>query len=1468
MRKINGKLFLGLLLGAGALAAAIFVVHLFQYQRIAAALLWQARRAEEQGQTERMTRFLSRYLEFNPHDDAEKAHLAAAWAGPGFANAPRLRNRAVRLLDEVLAHDGDRPDLRRLLIETALEVGGSANLKLARGHLEKLLPWEQVLQAAAGPATEDRERGELEGFWGQLLEAEDRPEEAMACCRLAVRHAPDAQAPCVRLAYLLRRHKETDPEKQANNRREADALLDALVRGNGTSHRAFLARWRYRRDFDLLDLRPGEQPAAAAAEPAGRGRNDARGRVTLALAQQDVAEALKRAPEDVDVLLAAADLERLLGQAAFDDSKLEAAQRDKEVQEHRELAYEYLQHGLKLHESLPARMASLAAHFQLLWHKAGLLLDDLQRADASRPGDPALPAEEVVRGWETEAARTIEQLRRTRVSPGGANYLQGRLLVHQRRWAEAASLFEQARTLLGHQADLANQINLNLGRCYEQLEEPSQMLSAYQRVAEKDGDSVAAVLGMAAAEWSMQRYDEAVKKYQQLILRQRMPDKCWQDLARLEIQRQSQQDKPDWAAAEATLKAAGRATPNAVEVALLEAEMWVARGEHARAAEVIGKARDKWPGEAEVWAAEADLALRRRGGDLPRAKRVLDEAREKVGDGVILRLARSRWLAAQLKRDGADRAALLREVDALADGADKFSESDRGRLLGGLAYIHLQADDPAGARVLWRKVADLPLYRTDLRLRMLLFDLAVKTDDAAGMEQALADIRAVERREGTFVQYGRALRLLWVLRKKKEKGEPPGPELAEARLLLGQVLAQRPNWPAVYLARSRVHELDGNPELAVKDLREAMHNGDTSPETVRRLAQLLVDRGRYDEARQELSKVRETLLDSDSDLGRLRARVALGLQQFDQAVKVVQGLRLDETKARELLFKGSVLAESGKVQEAEECFRRATEAAPEEPVAWVSRVQFLTLQKRPADAEAVGAEAESRVPAEKRRLTRAQCWEVMGNREKARQAYRKAEEERPRDAAVVRAAANFHLAAGRPAEAEPLLRRLFNGAVEPATAGDRDWSRHGLALVLAGSADARRFREALELEGLRLDEHGGVLPLEGQQDRSLSSEQRKSQARVLAAQLGQRQCRRRAIELFEALDRDKALLPADRYLLAVVYQADGADRKALAILSELVKVREPSPQHVARCAGLLLGQGRAAEAEKWIEQLEQMESERGVEPNTFAAVELRARLLEAQGKGSRAVALLTRHAEREKARPEEMLLVLDAYRRQKRAAEAYALCERMWQEKKCRPEVCSGASVAVLRLMGGSEEQMQRLEKRLKEAIAVKPSSLLLLHLADLYDLRGRYAEAEKLYARILEENNEPNNAVALNNRAWLLAHREGGAAEALAAIQKAIDVVGRRADLLDTRGLVYLKLGKPDPALADLKEATAEAATPTRLFHLAKAYRDTNDSTRARQAIEQARALMKASGKPLPSAMHPTEQEECRRLLAELKIP
>jgi tetratricopeptide (TPR) repeat protein len=1466
MRKINGKLFLALLIGSAVLAGAVFGIHLIQYQRIAQALLWQARRAEEQKQIDRTALFLSRYLEFNPRDDSEKAHLATLWAGEAFAQSPRARYRAVRLLDEVLIHEPHRGDLQRLLVKTALDLAGNADmLKVARNHLDKLLPWEQLNTqlTSNAPVPVDRERGELEGYWGQLLEAEGNSADAIRCCRLALKHNPEIDTTYVRVAYLLRRQRVDDRDRREQNRHEADEWIHRLVTRNETKPQAYLARWRYRRDFDLLELRPHVSPEGDL--------------VALSEAREDVRKAMERASDAMapEVYLVAADLERLLGQQAYEDSKLSQEQRDKALLEHRDTAYEHLQHGLKVYDSLPARTAAEAVRFQLLWHKAGLLLDDIKRADSRKRDDPTLPPPERLRAWEEEATATIEQARKMRFSPAGVDFLEGRLLVHQRHWAEAAQLFEHTHAVLGRQADLAVQVNLFLGLCYEQLDEPTQMYRAYWAVWEKDPKSVQALLGMASADWALQRLDGAAEKYRQLILLERVPDRAWLDIARLEIQRQPEQKPPDWNLATRALENAGKALPGSIEVPLLEAEMWVAREEYTKAAEVLDAARIKHRNEPELWAARAEVALR--AGAAPDAEAILDRARRKLEDGVVLRLARARLLArtkGREKLDDAGREQLRKDLDGLLEKTDRFTEDEQARLLSGVAGAHLRSGDLGSARRLWQRMAELPKYRMDVRLRLLLFDLALKMSDEAGMEQALEDIRTVDRRDGAFARYGEALQLLWRIEKGKATSPKP---MAEVRLKLEQVLAQRPNWAAVYLVRAHLHEKEGDLEQAIKDLREVIINGDKSPEVYGMLADLLAQRGRHNEADEALSHVQRPLLEADPDLNQLAARIALWKKDYDRADDwTARLLKTHGADWKNLIFQGRIKAER-KPAEAEANFRQALKLAPREPAAHVAWVQFLARQKRLDEAVAAVDEAGKQLPAEQRDLVMGQCYEGLGRLEDAQKHYEKALEARRDDIAVIRVVCNFYMANGRLADAEPLLERVASGDWREATPADREWAKHGLALVLASGTDYARFRRALQLEGIELDSNGQLR----ERSHEESTEQQKGQARVLATQVGQRQFRRRAIEMLQGLDRTQTLLPGDRFILAILLEADGAWQKSQGLLLDLVKKHPASAQYMARYTQSLLqhepGAEQLKEAAEWIARLEDLEKQRDLEPNSYASVEMQARLLEARGQGEQALRLLEKHLKRggSKAQPEEALLLLDSLRRQQKFPEAYALCEQMWTGgpltpggKPCRPEVIGGASVAILRTINPTDEQVQRLERQLREAIAKDPKRMVLrLHLADLYDLRGRYADAEKLYREVLADKVEARNVVALNNLAWLLAHRAGGAVEALGYIDAALQGIGRRADLLDTRGLVYLKLGKHEQALADLREAIEDAPTPTRQFHLAKAYQATKNPAAAIAELKKAQEALERFKKPLASVMHPTEQEECRSLLEELKV-
>ena len=114
---------------------------------------------------------------------------------------------------------------------------------------------------------------------------------------------------------------------------------------------------------------------------------------------------------------------------------------------------------------------------------------------------------------------------------------------------------------------------------------------------------------------------------------------------------------------------------------------------------------------------------------------------------------------------------------------------------------------------------------------------------------------------------------------------------------------------------------------------------------------------------------------------------------------------------------------------------------------------------------------------------------------------------------------------------------------------------------------------------------------------------------------------------------------------------------------------------------------------------------------------------------------------------------------------------------------------------------------------------------------------------------------------AWLLALRKGQGAEALERIQAALESGGSAADLLTTRGVVYLTLGQPEQAVKDLELAAADEPTPGRYLHLARAHLAANNRVAAGNAWQKA----KATGLT-PANLDPLERPAYQEVLTALK--
>ena len=115
----------------------------------------------------------------------------------------------------------------------------------------------------------------------------------------------------------------------------------------------------------------------------------------------------------------------------------------------------------------------------------------------------------------------------------------------------------------------------------------------------------------------------------------------------------------------------------------------------------------------------------------------------------------------------------------------------------------------------------------------------------------------------------------------------------------------------------------------------------------------------------------------------------------------------------------------------------------------------------------------------------------------------------------------------------------------------------------------------------------------------------------------------------------------------------------------------------------------------------------------------------------------------------------------------------------------------------------------------------------------GNHPAALAAFLRVLEI--EPNNALALNNVAYLLAETGGRGDEALKYAQKALELSPDNPDFRDTLGWVLYKKGIYDAAVTQLKSAVSKGGGVRQQYHLAMAYLKAGQEDRGRATLQAA---------------------------------
>lgn len=1462
MRTLNVRLLVVLLFIGLLVSAAAYAVHGYQVRRNADDLWQAAKSAESRNERALAIDLFQRYVALVPTGNVE----ALADLGMLLSEAGQVTD-AHRILEHVLRLDSSRNEVRRRTVDMALELGRFQDVQHHLTVLLKTSPDDSSLHA----------------LMARSHAALSQPSDAAKSYRAALELAPNNVLLYGELAELTRSALK-DPLAALD-------VLDEMVRENPELALAYVVRGRHYLDHssEIVRARAGKLPSAeddADDEDSSDQPTATEVDVPQAddqpekLALRDARSALERQKDDQEVIVFAV---RCLMVNDLPDEAREIASRGLEQYPKTPFLYGSLADLDRKAGDLPGAISwferglqAIPNEVDLSWNLADTLID------VGRYGD---------------AERELAKLKTREYPKPPIAYLEAKILSSQKKWFEASHQFESLRAVLIDWPELAKQADLYLGLCYQQLGRNDLQLTAYRRAATVDSRWVPARLGVASGLLATGKLEEALEEYRQIAALPGASTFVLAQLARVAILTNLQRNESErnWRQVEALVDRLEELDRESIVVPLLRAEILVAQEKLEEASELVAAARDRSPESAELWQGLVSLAELQ--ADEAKARGFIDEYKRLNGDTVAARLMDARHSAMY------QRASAQEKLRELSQNVAAFSEEETTELYAGLAGWTLGIGDYNETERLCTIVAER--QPTNLRIRLLLFDLAYRAAKLSAMERILEQLHQIER-SGPLWHYGTAVRLAVLARENKS------PELyVQAKQHLTEARSVRPTWARIPVLLGRISDAMGDEDGALANYSQAIEFGERSPEIVGRLVRMLYQRRRFLQADQVIRKLQEQKSPFSTQLTQLATAVSLRLRDRERTLSFVTQAAKESDDPEELIWAARILGGLGKNDEAEVNFRQAiklyddsedTVGPADYANAWVALIQHLGRTAQLNKAEEALKEATAKIPPGEAPLALAQALESIGRFADAETQYRAALESAPDEIPLMRRVADFWLRRNQPDDADPLLQRILK--MDAATEDDLVWCRRSLSVILIARPTPANLKQSLELIKVNLE-------LDPQ-----SAPDRRAKALALA-QMSDPESLNEAAQILEsvlqeeAADGDESKGLESRFVLAKVYVALKDHPKALQHLRTLLVAKErDEPRYLAYYAKYLISRQEMVEAERWVNRLA------SVDPQNFEALALAAEIRFGRGQ----FAELLRSIENDAAKPigtpiqqqerrrQAAFLLEDFSHRLKRATEESpgdAAEKRRWKESflnvantlikkfeelqpdgtlalsafyarngkfddslnlleknlgQSRIEEIAAVTGTAISMGTATKEQLARIERLLRQSVDThKRPLVLLLALADHLNWTGKYSEAEQLYREALIHR--PDNLAALNNLAVLLALQGKSGGEPLKLIEQAISLAGAQAVLLDSRGTVLLAMGDTDRAGKDFRRAIALQPTRGGYFRLALVELNQGNQEAARTSLAKARELgLRAE------TLHPLERPLLEQLEFQLK--
>ena len=1110
---------------------------------------------------------------------------------------------------------------------------------------------------------------------------------------------------------------------------------------------------------------------------------------------------------------------------------------------------------------------------QTLWHIwANLALRSSSKQTITRVAQTGLEAlsaqpwdfmptaaELYVRGGEFDlASNCIARLRQKEIAPTTTEFLEGLIADRKGQYYQAVKHLYQAIQM----GDKSAGIRLELADVLSRLGDKQSAIQQLRLLISEQPGLASAHLGLARLLTESGSWDEASE--QARIITQVLPDNFDAALiyvqARIQILADNQTDKdsPLWQEVEEHLTKLEKSSDNAFPIKLLQFQVAVLRSRFSVAQQLLADMKDHYPSHVEVAMAEIDLLT---------AQNKTDEAMFKLSQ-TISEFPESVTAVSYFATLLADKDERQKCEKIVKDSLERIKQPVAKRQLGLLlaSFYNRWNEQEKRYQLLDSLISDIPddvvLYCELLRCQNV-----IKNADYA--QELIDKIKTIEGEKGWRWRYEQAR--IWFVQDTRDNFKNQYPQIVS---LLKENLLANPEDQTSRTFLATVYEYAGELRLAISTYLEAL---DSSPRDIHIIVSAvaaLYKANEYDLADKILRQATSEKL-FHPELERLQLQSYLRRGELSSASNVIENLLDNDPNNKSICLALALLKiRQNKFADADVLLAKLKVQEPNSLPIAAAQIELNVRQNKSAEALLMCDEIVDKFHNTSAYILHSRTNVILGQIDKAIQDLDYALSAEPNSIEALVTRSDIYSSVGKLDKAIIDIQRAMSLSVD-----NIQIKKRAISLFLA-SGDTMKVHQGRDILDRALASNPHDIELRFYKARFLLAEQtapaiaesqeilqkiaeerpKIADAWTLLAEIAIRL--KQPTKAVDIILRGLVHQPNNKSLLLLKAMLEAKSSPLLAVptLKALLEL-DPNDTDVAvRLSETYLAAGEPEKAivllKTQLASCSRVSNERKI--NTALAVSLY--------KSGNKTDALEKLDSLLKSSPDDPIPLLVQVRLLEEDHLWDQLTQKVAEWHRNHPKD-TDTILTIARNLAANEndEAKKAAEGVLQTILQNNPESAEAMSaLAMLLQVTGRSEEAAEFYQLVL--GLQPDNVVAINNLAWILCEERKKYEQALALAQRGLEKApDYYVDLIDTRGMIYYRLGQYDKAVQDFTECLklypdGTPALVTSHLHLAKALVSLGQKDNSIEILRQALKLNNDFG-----GLSPADVAEAEYLLKQL---